>query len=190
MLKCEHCESAALATRDEYAPVARGKEVHAKRREWQRQSLRTPFAPPRVGEEAGGCRHADEPFDSSHASRGERNRWPLDAAGYSPGAAFWSHCLAIDTARAADRGGNCECWPHTPHVGFHRLLGVVHAGSVSALPGNAACHQAGEESRLRCSAPFSRTWPWSVDRIQRQERLKLDVWQPARDALGEQEQTR
>src|SRR5258708_7618199 len=94
MLKCEHCESAALATRDAYEPVARGKEVHAKRREWQRQSLRTSFAPPGVGEEAGGCRHADEPFDSSHARRGERNRWPLDAAGHSPGAAFWSHCLA------------------------------------------------------------------------------------------------
>ena len=33
----------------------------------------------------------------------------------------------IGIGGATGRGGNCGCWPHTPHGGFHRLLCVARA---------------------------------------------------------------
>src|SRR5690348_7301067 len=60
MVKREHSEPAALAMRDAYAPAVRGKEVEARRQPWRKPILPTPYAPPRVGGEAGGCRHVDE----------------------------------------------------------------------------------------------------------------------------------
>ena len=58
---------------------------------------------PAVGGEAIGCRHADEPCDSSHARGEAQNRPPLDATGRSPGVALG--CPAMPLALLAQGTG-------------------------------------------------------------------------------------
>ena len=43
-----------------------------------------------------------------------------DATARSPDAALPLLHHSIDTARATDKDGHCECWLHTRHVGYHR----------------------------------------------------------------------
>ena len=71
-----------------------------------------------------------------------------DAAAHSPDEASRSRCHPIDTARAADRGGSGECWPHRPGADCHRQSFAAPGGEEAFLLDSAASHQAEEESRL------------------------------------------
>jgi hypothetical protein len=51
-------------------------------------------------------------------------------------------CNSIGEARAADRNGNCGCWPHRSPASYHQLLGDARARAVSGLRGNATRHRA------------------------------------------------
>ena len=74
------------------------------------------------------------------------------------------------TARAEDRGGNFECWPHRPPADFHRLPGGAHGLPRIALPGNARFHLAGEQNLDRRSDRLSRAEPPQVAHILVQEK--------------------
>ena len=94
--------------------------------------------------------------DSSPARGAAHPQRQADGAGRSPGAACAFRSPAIGTARAEGRGGNCECWRHTPRAGFHQFLCGVRAESASGQPGTEASHRAGEQSPGRKSGLLSR----------------------------------
>ncbi len=78
---------------------------------------------------------------------------PMDATAHLPGAASWWRSPAIDTARAGDRDGNSEDWPHRRRAGSHRLLCVAHGHEAPGQQDTAASHRAGEESLDQRSGP-------------------------------------
>jgi hypothetical protein len=121
--------------------------------------------------------------DSNPAREWAEIQCPGDATARSPGAASRWPCPAIDTARAGDRGGNCGYWPHTPHVGSRRLLGVAHGGSASGQRGTAASHRVGEQSLGLRSGPLSRPSPREGEHSPREEPCAVQEG-------GWQEQTR
>ncbi len=139
----------ALATRDDTARVVRERGSRTLRvaKRWRVAT----GSPPGVGGVRAAGRHADVLCGGSSARGAGQHQPGVDARAGFPDAASPSHCHAIDTARAADTGGSGECWPHTPHADFHRLLGVAHGGAASGKPGSTASHRAGGQSLVsRC----------------------------------------
>ena len=105
--------------------------------------------------------------DSSPARGAARPQRQADGAGRSSGAACAFRSPAIGTARAEGRGGNCECWRHTPRAGFHQFLCGVRAESASGQPGTEASHRAGEQSPGRKSGLLSEAGSggrWTIPR--------------------------
>src|SRR6266480_4665697 len=94
--------------------------------------------------------------DSSHTIEWAQIRRSMDAAAHSPGAASWWRYPAIGTAPAEDRDGNYGCWPHTPRVGFHQLLGVARVQPATGWLDSAASHRAGGQSPVQRDDPLSR----------------------------------
>ena len=113
-----HCVRTAQQKRAGNGLVAREKESEVRGQRGPHglaHAARLPFDGARAG-----CRHVDTVCDSNHATAEGLDRLPEGGAIHSPGAAFWWHGPAIDTARGEDRGGNCGCWPHPPPAGVHR----------------------------------------------------------------------
>ena len=161
-----HCAPAVLATRGENALAAHGREVEQRQVGWQTKSARS--APPSVGCAAAGM-PADAADGSSHAREWGQTQRPMDATAHLPGAASWWRCPAIDTARAGDRDGNYEYWPHRRRAGSHRLLCVAHWQPAIGQQDTAASHPAGEESLDQRSGLLSRASPPEGEQSLREE---------------------
>ena len=112
-----------------------------------RQSLWKGDLNPLVAE-SSVYRLGDAACDSNRAIAGEQTQSEADAAGRSPGVALPWRCHSTGTARAANTGGNCGCWPHRPRAGSHRPLDAAHGGEEAFLLDSGASHLAGGESRL------------------------------------------
>lgn len=112
-----------------------------------------------VGAARAACRHADVLSGSNLARRSGQNQPGADATARSPDAALPSQRHSIDTAPAASRNDNCECWHHTPRADRHRLLGAVHAEAISGQRDTAMSHRTGERSLGPRNAQLSRAGP-------------------------------
>ena len=168
MLKHEHCEPASLATRDDNAPAAHGTRGEVRHLGGQRGP--DPSAPPHVDDEGVVCTHADESFGSS-PSRGAEPTTNGCRQQYAHLARL-SSGAAIDTARAAGKGCNCECLLYTPRACSHRLLDAVHEQIAAALLDTGASHQAGEESLVPRSDPLSKKRRKQVGHTQTRVRVR------------------